>query len=136
MTMDPIHPTRNRKSDEVAVDTDPLDFNEPVETIPNGHGAAAILAAGIGCAMVGILALAGDAFKSVNSALTFYKPTGALSGVTTVAILVWLISWVVLARTWRARNVNMVTVNVLAFGLLIAGLLLTFPPFMDLLQGK
>jgi hypothetical protein len=68
--------------------------------------------------------------------LTFFKPTGALSGVTTLAILTWLISWAILARVWRNRNVNMVSVNVIAFGLLLVGLLLTFPPFMDLLQGK
>jgi hypothetical protein len=59
-----------------------------------------------------------------------------LSGVTTLAILTWLISWAILARVWRNRNVNMVSVNVIAFGLLLVGLLLTFPPFMDLLQGK
>jgi hypothetical protein len=117
--------------------TGPMDFtSEPVETIPNGLGAAAIVSAGIGCAIVGILALAGDASKSIKTALTFYKPTGGLSGVTTVAILGWLISWVILARVWRTRNVNMMTVNVVAFSLLLVGLLLTFPPFMDLLQGK
>jgi hypothetical protein len=119
-----------------AMDTKPLDFNEPVETIPNGHGAAAIVAAGVGCAMIGILALAGDASPAVNKALTFHKPTGALSGVTTVSILVWLVSWFILSRAWRAKNVNMVSTNIIAFGLLLVGLLLTFPPFMDLLQGR
>jgi hypothetical protein len=130
-SMTPAHAGENQMS------TDPMDFtSEPVETIPNGLGAAAIVSAGIGCAMIGILALAGDASKSVNTMLTFFKPTGALSGVTTLAILTWLISWAILARVWRNRNVNMVSVNVIAFGLLLVGLLLTFPPFMDLLQGK
>jgi hypothetical protein len=32
--------------------------------------------------------------------------------------------------------VSMTTVNVIAFAGLIVGFLLTFPPFMDLLQGK
>jgi hypothetical protein len=32
--------------------------------------------------------------------------------------------------------VNMVSTNIIAFGLLLVGLLLTFPPFMDLLQGR
>lgn len=49
--------------------------------IPNGSGAAAILAAGIGCAMLGILAFAGDASDSIGKALNFYSPTGTLSGV-------------------------------------------------------
>jgi hypothetical protein len=42
--------------------------------------------------------------------------------VTTTPILIWL----VLGRFWRARNVNMVTVNAIALGLVLVGLLLTF----------
>jgi hypothetical protein len=104
--------------------------------IPNGSGAAAILAAGIGCAAMGILAFAGDAWEAIGKALNFYNPTGALSGVTTVAILVWLLSWFVLSRLWHGRTVAMVGVNVWAFALLAVGFLFTFPPFMDLLQGR
>ncbi|MDX8482165.1 hypothetical protein RFN28_27450 [Mesorhizobium sp. VK24D] len=106
------------------------------ETIPNGPGAAAILAAGIGCAAIGILALAGDASKAINGLLTFYKPSGALSGVTTVAIIVWLVAWFILGRRWGNKAVAMSRVNIAAFALLLVGLLLTFPPFMDFLQGK
>jgi len=36
---------------------------DTVEKIPNGPGAAAILAAGIGCAAVGILAFAAEASR-------------------------------------------------------------------------
>ncbi|TGQ49710.1 hypothetical protein EN836_32465 [Mesorhizobium sp. M1C.F.Ca.ET.193.01.1.1] len=106
------------------------------EIIPNGPGAAAILAAGIGSAAIGILALAGDASKAINGLLTFYKPSGALSGVTTVAIIIWLVAWFILARRWGNKTVAMSRVNVGAFALLLIGLLLTFPPFMDFLQGK
>jgi hypothetical protein len=35
-----------------------------------------------------------------------------------------------------ARNVDVARINLLVFALLAVGLLLTFPPFMDLLQGK
>ena len=104
--------------------------------IPNGPGGAAILAAGIGCATMGILALAGDASDAVNKAMNFYNPTGALSGVTTLAILAWLVSWFVLNRLWHDSTVPMLKINVVAFALLAVGFLLTFPPFMDLLQGK
>ena len=55
------------------------------ESMTNGSAAAAILSAGIGCATLGILALAGDAFPAISKLLIFYGPTGALSGVTTVA---------------------------------------------------
>jgi len=104
--------------------------------IPNGPGAAAILAAGIGCAAMGILAFAGDASDAIGKALNFYNPTGTLSGVTTLAILVWLAAWFLLNRAWRARTVAIARVNVAAFALLAVGFVLTFPPFMDLLQGK
>jgi len=104
--------------------------------IPNGSGAAAILAAGIGCAVLGILAFAGDASDAIGKALNVYNPTGTLSGVTTLAILVWLVSWFALNRLWRERTVAMVGINLLSFALLAVGFLLTFPPFMDLLQGK
>lgn len=106
------------------------------DTIPNGPGAAAILAAGIGCAMIGILALAGDASDAIGKLLNFYDPTGTLSGVTTVSIIVWLASWFVLNRRWRTETVAMAKLNTLAFVGLAIGFLLTFPPFMDLIQGK
>ena len=66
------------------------------DPVPNGPGAAAILAAGVGCATLGILAMAGDASPTISKLLIFYNPTGALSGVTTVSIIVWLASWFVL----------------------------------------
>jgi len=102
----------------------------------NGPGAAAILAAGIGFMVFGILALAGDAMASVSKALTFWKPTGDLSGVSDVAIIVWLASWALLARVWRSKDVNLKAINLASLSMLVVGLLLTFPPFMDLLQGK
>ena len=107
-----------------------------VEIISNGAGAAAILAAGIGCAATGILAFAGDASDAIGKALNIYNPTGTLSGVMTVAIIVWLASWLGLGRALSGRNVNLSGVTIGSFVLLAAGFLLTFPPFMNLLQGK
>jgi hypothetical protein len=106
------------------------------DTLPNGPGAAAILAAGIGCALVGILALAGDASDRIGKLLNIYNPVGTLSGVTTLAIIVWLVSWFILNQRWRAKTVDLAKINVVAFIGLAIGLLLTFPPFMDFLQGK
>jgi hypothetical protein len=50
--------------------------------------------------------------------------------------LVWLGIWFVLAMRWRGENVNLVKTNALAFFLLACGLLLTFPPFAELLLRK
>ena len=103
---------------------------------PNGGAAAAVLAAAIGVATLGLLALAGDAFSAVAHALNIWNPTGPLSGVTGLAIVVWLAAWFALARTWAARNLDFRRINIMALVLVIAGALLTFPPFMDLLQGR
>jgi asparagine N-glycosylation enzyme membrane subunit Stt3 len=106
------------------------------ESIPNGPGAAAVLAAGIGCAALGILALANDAFPALNKLLNFYKPSGGLSGVSTVAVIVWLVAWFLLSRNWATKTVGMAKVNIVSFALLAVGVLLTFPPVMDFIQGR
>jgi hypothetical protein len=109
---------------------------EDIAAIPNGPGAAAILAAGIGCFALGVFATLGDAFPAVARFFTFYLPTGPLSGVTTSAIIVWLAAWYALSLRWRRARVALGSINVLAFVLLALGVLLTFPPFSDLIQGK
>jgi hypothetical protein len=104
--------------------------------LPSGPGAAAILAAGIGSLALGLFALAGDASAVVKRALTIWAPSGPLSGVTTAAIAVWLVAWFVLDRLWARREIELGPVNLAAAAMLTASLLLTFPPFMDLLQGR
>ena len=83
-----------------------------------------------------LLAFAADASGTIGRLLNIYNPTGTLSGVTTGAIIVWLVAWLALNRLWRTRTIALGKVNVAAFALLAVGFLLTFPPFMDLLQGK
>ena len=110
-------------------------LSDPIEKT-NGAGAAAVLAGGLGSFYLGALALAADASPALNKALSFYKPTGALSGVSSLAILLWVISWVALDRVWRKRTLPLLPVTIAAFLLLGASLFLTFPPFMDWVQGK
>jgi len=106
--------------------------NELDHTLPNGFGAAAILAASIGCLALGILTVAGDASKSFARHLILYRPTGPLSGVTTIAIAIWLLTWALLSRRWSARNVALRPILTVSFILLAVSLLLTFPPVIDL----
>jgi len=103
--------------------------------LANGPGAAAILAAGIGSLALGVFALAGDASPAIKGAFNFWNPTGPLSGVSTSSMIVWLVAWYFLARRWGTRNVQLRPVVWAAFAGLVGGLLLTFPPFMDFLQG-
>lgn len=109
----------------------------PMEpALPNGAGAAAILAAGIGCAALGVLTLLAETFSGIKSFLNFYNPVGPLSGVTTLAIVVWLVSWFVLRQNWNDRDVPMTRITYVAFALLAIGFFLTFPPGFELLKGE
>jgi len=102
----------------------------------NGPVAAAVLSCGLGCFLLGVLAVAGDGSKRLASVLNFYNPSGPLSGVTTVAIALWLVCWAVLAIRWRNKSLAFGKVSAIAFLFLALGLLFTFPPFGDLLLGR
>lgn len=104
--------------------------------IPNGAAAAAILSAGFGCFSVTLFALLAEAIPTLARFFNFYNPTGPLSGVTTTALAVWLILWFVLSCLWSGKTVPLGKINLVAFLFLGLGLLLSFPPFGDFLQGK
>jgi len=100
---------------------------------PNGPGAAAALSAGIGSFALAVLACVADKAPAVKALMNIYKPTGPLSGVTTAAILIWLVSWGLLQYLWRRRDVSLGRVCWIGLGLLVLSALLTFPPIGDLL---
>lgn len=100
--------------------------------LTDGSGAAAIFSAGVGCFVLAVLAILGDKSALVNGSLVFYKPTGPLSGVTTVAVLVWLFVWGILEWRWRKKTVAASRINAIALALLAVSLILTFPPVGDL----
>lgn len=102
------------------------------EEVPNGSGAAAILAAGVGALVLAVLAIATDRVRPLQRLMTFSKPTGPLSGVTTSAVVIWLVTWAVLDWRWRKKTLATRRIGVLAVGLLVLALLLTFPPLADL----
>ena len=52
----------------------------PPNPVANGPVAAAVLACGLGCFALGVLAVAADGSKRLAAALNFYNPTGPLSG--------------------------------------------------------
>jgi hypothetical protein len=109
----------------------PSNADASLQTRPNGAGAAAVLSAGIGVLVLGVLTIAGDKSSAVKSAMIFYKPTGPLSGVTSVAVLAWLLFWLVLHLAWAKKNVPAKPAVIGSFVLLALSLLLTFPPFID-----
>jgi predicted exporter len=103
-----------------------------VQDFPNGAGAAALLAAGIGSFMVAFFAILADKSAAIKSLMIFYKPTGPLSGVTTCSAVAWILCWAILDRRWRRRMVSLGPISTIALILLGLSLLLTFPPIVDL----
>jgi hypothetical protein len=101
--------------------------------LTNGSGAAAVLAAGIGAFTIAVIDMAADKVASIKSMANFYRPTGPLSGVTTISILVWLACWMILDWRWREKNVGIARISAVALALLVLSLLLTFPPIADML---
>lgn len=110
---------------------DGVDSHDAV-ALTNGSGAAAILSAGVGCLALAVLAVAADKSVAIKGALTFYRPTGVLSGVSTIAVLVWLVAWVVLELRWKKKTVAAGAVQLAAFVMLALSFLLTFPPIAEL----
>jgi hypothetical protein len=113
--------------------TMPIENHASAMMPPNGSGAAAVLAAGGGAFAIGLIALAADRMPQLARVLIFYRPTGPLSGVSTVAILLWLATWAVLHFFWKKQTVNLRRIITISLTLLGVGILLTFPPFADML---
>ena len=68
---------------------------------PTGPGAAAVVAAGIGTLTIGLMTSLAEASASLSNTLNWYKPSGPLSGKIGVAVLAWLLAWVILQAAWR-----------------------------------
>lgn len=107
----------------------------PTPGICNGPAAAALLAGGIGAAVMGVITTLSAISTGISSALNLYNPVGPLSGKVLVAVVAYLLSWVILHFAWRNKDVNISTTTTLTFILLAIGLLGTFPPVFELLAG-
>ena len=99
--------------------------------LPNGFGAASVLAAGVGALALGVCTAAAEVSPHVKSLFLFYRAGGPLSGESTTAIVVWLLCWGLLGSLWNAKTIAMKRVNVVAFVLVVVSLLLTFPPVLE-----
>ena len=91
-----------------------------------------MIAAGVGSSACGVFYVLGGV-KQLSPLFTLYPPSGALSGVSTAAILIWLATWFLLVRIWKNRDVNLRLASRVSIVLLLLGLLLTFPPLARML---
>ena len=95
------------------------------DRVANGPALAAFLAAGIGAFAMGAFASANEAGLFVAPAL--YGPAGGVSGRTTFAAVVWLVSWGVLHGRWKDRRVRSQPVYIVTLALVGLGILGALP---------
>ena len=98
----------------------------------NGPAAAAALAAGIGAGIFGVVVAFAEGITAFRTFLAWSKPVGALSGESIIAVVGWIVAWILLARAWKSKDVRIVRTLVLTAIFVLAGALLTFPPIFDL----
>jgi hypothetical protein len=99
----------------------------PIEA--NGAIVAALLSAGLACALLGVATVVTEAHEPIKQLMTLSEPVGPLSGKTTVPTLAWLMLWPLLHLRLRTRDLDLRRATQLTLALVALGLLGTFPPF-------
>jgi hypothetical protein len=101
----------------------------------DGRAAAAMIAAGVGCAAFGIAVVVAESVTAVKQMLILSAAAGPLSGKAVVAVVIYAIFWLILHIALRRTQTKITTVGRLTIVLLAIGLLGTFPPFYGLIAG-
>jgi uncharacterized membrane protein YdcZ (DUF606 family) len=99
---------------------------------PFGPVAAAFLAAGVGAVVLGILTTLAEASEDVADALQWNDRVGPLSGKTILAVVGYVVAWVVLATVYRGKDPDPRKIFTWTWILLAIALILTFPVFFQL----
>jgi len=107
------------------------------ETVkPNGPVSAALLAAGIGSAVLGLFTFIYELNdkSAFSKSMTWSKPVGGLSGKSGWAIIAFFLSWAILHFVWKGKETEFNRIATIAFVMLVIGLIGTFPPFWHLFK--
>lgn len=107
---------------------------QSVNNPKNGKGLAAFVSGCLGCFLLGLFAFLVEVSKAIKDSLTFYSPSGSLSGVSTLAVIGWLVSWIAFYFNWRDRSADFNVVFIIGLALIGSGLLLMFPPFVEVFK--
>ena len=102
------------------------------ETENSGVAAAAFVAAGIGCAALGLLTTLAQMNEGVKNLLNWWNPTGPLAGKSGVSVIVWIAVWIVLHILWKNKAVSERRAITITLVLIAAGLLGSFPTFFEM----
>ncbi len=109
-------------------------MNQETPDLPSGAAAAAFVAAGIGCLMVGVMTILCEAFPTVKHGLNWYAPSGPLIGKAMTSIAIWLFSWAGLHAAWRKNSMSLHSAITISLILISIGFAATFPPIFQLVE--
>jgi hypothetical protein len=103
---------------------------------PNGPVLAALLASGIGSAVLGVFTTVAQAHVGFRGLMDIDKSllkvgVGPLSGKTAFAVAAWLIAWAIAGFVMRGKNYEARQFFIATFLLIAIGLLGTFPLFFE-----
>jgi hypothetical protein len=98
---------------------------------PEGPISAAMIAAGVGAAALGLLTTLAEASTTVNDWLRFSDSVGPRSRKTIVAVVVWLLAWLTLHIALRNKPYETGRALTICLILLGLGILGTFPTFLQ-----
>ena len=101
------------------------------DTRIEGVAAAALLAAGVGAFVLGLLTALAEASTGIHDFLQFNDRVGPLSGKTIIAAAVYFGALLVFGLFWRKRELALKPVLIAAVVLLVLGFLGTFPTFFQ-----
>lgn len=99
---------------------------------PTGPAAAAFVGAGFGCFTLGVFTTLAEISEGVKGFLNWWNPAGPLTGKTGLAIIIWIVFWVILHLQWRQQHRRIGSALVLAILLLGLGLVGTFPTLFEM----
>jgi hypothetical protein len=94
---------------------------------------ASMIASGVGSLVLGIAVVLAEINPDFKTFATWNSGVGPLSGKTGLSVIAFLVSWVALHYGFQRRAVSLTTSFMITVGLVVLGLLLTFPPiFMSI----
>lgn len=101
-----------------------------------GPAVAAMVGAGIGTFVMGLMTTLSEVSASFSSSLVLNKGVGPLSGKTTYTVVIWLLAWLGLGTWLKDKNPALGRALGLTVALILLGFALTFPPVFEFIKGE
>jgi len=101
---------------------------------PDGPGAAAMMAAGVGIFVTGLFTVLSEASVPVHdwlASLEFGRGVGPLAGKTILGTLGFFASWLVLGIVWRNKELDLRPWFWIAIALGVLGAVMMIPPIFQ-----